>query len=87
MINDNDFKDMAIEQAESLRKTLEMVIDDDVFMYQYDNVHGTNRKIVDYNCNDAEPLSMVSDTWIGLYEQLKAAEDAITFVLTAPTQD
>jgi len=87
MINDNDFKDMATEQAESLRKTLEMVIDDEVLMYQYDNVHGTDRKIVDYNCNDAEPLCMVSDTWIGLYEQLKAAEDAITFVLTAPDQN
>ncbi len=87
MINDNDFKDMATEQAESLRKTIETVIDDDVFMYQHYNVHGTSKKIVDYNCNDAEPLSMVSDTWIGLYEQLKAAEDAITFVLTAPIQD
>lgn len=82
-----DFKDEALEQAENLRKTLEMVIDDEVLMYQYDNVRGTSRKVVNYNCNDAEPLSMVSDTWIGLYDLLKAAEDAITFVLTAPDQN
>lgn len=84
---DNDFKDEAIEQAESLRKTLEMAIDDEVLMYQYDNAHNTGLKEVIYNCNSAEPLVVYSHAWYDLYLSLKAAEDAVTFSITAPIQD
>lgn len=82
-----NFKNEAIEQAEHLRKTLEAVIGEDVLMYQYDNVHNDNLKIVIYNCYNAEPLMVSSYVWYDLYLSLKAAEDAVTFSITAPNKD
>lgn len=85
----NDYKKKAIEQAKHLSDTLGVVVDHNVLVCAVTPLDDDNTKIVKFmdTYGNAAPLYVPATNWKDLFMSLRAIDEAVTFILTAPEQD